>query len=207
MKITLILATLMVSLATAPAQAQTQGKPASGDRPDVVSKQDRKAQRDAARAERDAAEDRFPGDDIDDDMDDDARDRAEDERERAEEMAERRREEAEGIAERNREAAEDYEDDAQDRADMAGRRDGGNRVDGRENAMSRGNEKAAEMRNRRDERKAIKDEYKADRKNTDGMLERQVDDNGEAIDVMGDDEIRDDQQVKGKKPWWKFWEG
>lgn len=201
MKLTLLLAIISASLVSAPALAQ--GKPNPQDRPEVASKQDRKAQREEARArardEREAAEDRFD--------DDDARDRAEDERERAEELAERRREEAEDIAERNREAAEDYEDDARDRADMAGGRDRENRVDGRENAMSRGNEKAAEMRARRDERKAIKDEYKMDAKG-DRMRDRDADGlDGEAGEVLGEEETIDSQPAKGKKPWWKFWEG
>lgn len=99
--------------------------------------------------------------------------RALQERERAEEM----REEAERMRER-----------ADDGAGQDGLR-------GHDNAASRGNEKSQEMRERRDERKQIKEEYRGDREN-----------GQEGADLDSDDEsLADEEQKKAKKPWWKFW--
>jgi hypothetical protein len=61
---------------------------------------------------------------------------------------------------------DDYDQDRRERMDS----------DGRE----AGNEKSREMRTRSEERKAIKEEYKAD------------------VEAGG-------ERIKGKKPWWKFW--
>lgn len=58
-----------------------------------------------------------------------------------------------------------------------------------------GNEKAEEMRARRDERTAIKEEYDANRDKGDEGVDREL-----------DAEDRDEEQKeKAKKPWWKFW--
>lgn len=58
-----------------------------------------------------------------------------------------------------------------------------------------GNEKAAEMRARRDEGKAIKEDYRAT---------REPGQEGVDSDEAGE-EAADDQKAKAKKPWWKFW--
>jgi hypothetical protein len=58
-----------------------------------------------------------------------------------------------------------------------------------------GNETAAEMRARSDERKAIKEEYHGDREP--GQEGVDPDDAGE--------DAADEQKEKAKKPWWKFW--
>ena len=70
---------------------------------------------------------------------------------------------------------------------------------GQDNAAMRGNEKSQEMRARRDERKVIKEEYKAGGKGNEGELD--------ADDVLDADagEASEDGQKKEKKPWWKFW--
>ena len=69
----------------------------------------------------------------------------------------------------------------------------------REAAEMKGNERAQEMRARRDERKAIQEEYKSDR--TAGQ---------EAVSAAGSDddsdEAADKAKDKPKKSWWKFWE-
>ncbi len=62
---------------------------------------------------------------------------------------------------------------------------------GLDNAATRGNEKSQEMRARRDEGKAIKDEYKAREKSGNSELDRVTSEEGEK---------------KDKKPWWKFWD-
>lgn len=61
---------------------------------------------------------------------------------------------------------------------------------GLDNAATRGNEKSQEMRARRDEGKAIKDEYKAREKAGNSELDR-----------VTSEEVEE----KDKKPWWKFW--
>lgn len=58
-----------------------------------------------------------------------------------------------------------------------------------------GSDTAVEMRNRRDERKAIKEEYR------DGREPGQ-----EGANRDGDEEsVADEQKEKAQKPWWKFW--
>ena len=85
-------------------------------------------------------------------------------------------------------SADDRSDDvsADDRSDD----NGGRRADG-----MRGNAKAEEMRNRRDERKQIKEAYRADRE---PGQER----------AMASEETADGESAakKSKKPWWKFWD-
>lgn len=70
---------------------------------------------------------------------------------------------------------------------------------GLDNAATRGNEKSQEMRARRDERKMIKEEYRAAGKGTEGELD--------AADDLATDagEASEDGAKKEKKPWWKFW--
>lgn len=67
-----------------------------------------------------------------------------------------------------------------------------------DNAATPGNEKSQEMRARRDESKAIKDEYKAGKKSGDGKL-------GSDAESLEED-AREEEEKQGKKPWWKFWE-
>ena len=55
----------------------------------------------------------------------------------------------------------------------------------------RGQETSTEMRNRRDERRLIQEQY------------RQGDDQADPDQIV-DDHV--DEQGKDKKPWWKFWE-
>ena len=69
-------------------------------------------------------------------------------------------------------------------------------AEGLDNAATRGNEKSREMRARRDERKVIKEEYKAG-----GKGELDADD---ALDADAG-EVSEDGEKKEKKPWWKFW--
>ena len=68
-----------------------------------------------------------------------------------------------------------------------------------EAAKTKGNERAQEMRARRDERKTIQEEYKSDR--TAGQ---------EADSAPGSDddsdEAAEEAKEKPKKSWWKFWE-
>lgn len=68
-----------------------------------------------------------------------------------------------------------------------------------DNAATRGNDKSQEMRARRDERKVIKEEYKAGGNGS--MGEPDADD---ALDAETDEASADDEK-KEKKPWWKFW--
>jgi len=81
--------------------------------------------------------------------------------------------------------------EATERGDRAGK--------GLDNAAGRSSEKSQEMRARRDERKAIKEEYKAG-------------DNGEMIDVddtvdsLDTDNEAESNEKKEKKSWWKFWD-
>ncbi|MDH3490786.1 MAG: hypothetical protein OEM20_02145 [Gammaproteobacteria bacterium] len=74
-----------------------------------------------------------------------------------------------------------------------------NSAKGLDNAATRGNEKSQEIRARRDERKVIKEEYKAGGKGS--MGEPDADD---ALDAETDEASADDEK-KEKKPWWKFW--
>ena len=70
---------------------------------------------------------------------------------------------------------------------------------GLDNAATRGSEKSQEMRGRRDERKMIKEEYKASGNGSEGELDA---DDGLDPDT---DEASKDGEKKEKKPWWKFW--
>ena len=70
---------------------------------------------------------------------------------------------------------------------------------GLDNAATRGNEKSQEMRARRDERKVIKEEYKASGKAGDGDL-----DADDVLDADAD-EASEEGLKNEKKPWWKFW--
>jgi hypothetical protein len=81
--------------------------------------------------------------------------------------------------------------EATERGDRAGK--------GLDNAAGRGNEKSQEMRARRDERNAIKEEYKT------GDKGEAIDiDDADSLDVDAIDEAESDEK-KEKKPWWKFW--
>lgn len=78
---------------------------------------------------------------------------------------------------------------------------------GHENAATRGNENAQEMRARRDERKTIKEEYKADRKSDEPKTDLDDGEVGAAVDGLTEsDEESKGQEKKAKKPWWKFWD-
>ena len=70
---------------------------------------------------------------------------------------------------------------------------------GQDNAAMRGKEKPQEMRARSDERKVIKEEYKAGGKGSEGEL-----DADDALDADAG-EASEDGEKKEKKPWWKFW--
>ena len=65
--------------------------------------------------------------------------------------------------------------------------------------QTKGSEQAQEMRARRDERKAIQEEYKSDR--TPGQ-------EADSAPIPDDDvdEAAKDAKEKPKKSWWKFWE-
>lgn len=82
--------------------------------------------------------------------------------------------------------------EATERGDRAGK--------GLDNAAGRGNEKSQEMRARRDERNAIKEEYKTGDKGE----AIDIDDAADSQDVDANDEAASDEK-KEKKPWWKFW--
>jgi hypothetical protein len=68
-----------------------------------------------------------------------------------------------------------------------------------EDRQTKGSEQAQEMRARRDERKAIQEEYRSAR------TPRQE---ADAAPIPDDDvdEAAEDAKGKAKKPWWKFWE-
>lgn len=87
----------------------------------------------------------------------------------------------------------------QDMNDAAGAEKQAERRSNFEDPQTKGSEQAQEMRARRDERKAIKEEYKSDR--TPGQ---------EADSApIRDDDIDESAEVakdKPKKSWWKFWE-
>jgi len=68
-----------------------------------------------------------------------------------------------------------------------------------EDAETKGNERAQEMRARRDERKAIKEEYKSDQK-----AGQEVD--SAPLSDDDSDEAVEGAKEKSKKSWWKFWE-
>ena len=76
----------------------------------------------------------------------------------------------------------------------------GESAQGRDNAANRGNEKSQEMRARSDERKAIKEEYKANGRGEAVEV-------GSAVDALDADAdvAAEDSEKKDKKPWWKFW--
>ena len=84
------------------------------------------------------------------------------------------------------------------------------RMDSQENrkradAELKGNERAQEMRARRDERKAIKEEYKSDR-NAGRELASGLDPEVKSEEVAEEAEAAEDTKKKAKKPWWKLWE-
>ena len=58
-----------------------------------------------------------------------------------------------------------------------------------------GGDTAAEMRDRRDESKAIKEEYKSNREPGQEGANRDSD----------SENVADEQKAKAKKPWWKLW--
>lgn len=62
-------------------------------------------------------------------------------------------------------------------------------------ANASGAEKAEEMRARRDERKTVQEEYRAD---------REPGQEGANSEEAGKD-VDEGQKEKAKKPWWKFW--
>lgn len=97
-----------------------------------------------------------------------------------------------GISSDDDDSSDDQSDyDSDDRSDYdSDDRSGdmGDRVDGQ-----RGSARAQEMRNRRDERKQIKEEYRADREA--GQERADPSETGGA-----------DGSKKAKKPWWKFWD-
>ena len=68
-------------------------------------------------------------------------------------------------------------------------------------AATRGNEKAQEMQARRDERKEIMEEHKANG----GKGENKPDADDDVANMETDEET-DASDKKGKKPWWKFWD-
>lgn len=115
--------------------------------------------------------------------------------------AERGRDKAEGHA-KNKKKDRDSDEMNIEPSDVPGyepstRHDGSHdsidrdeRSKGLDNAATRGNETSQEMRARRDEGKAIKDEYKAREKSGNSELDRDTSEQGEKQD---------------KKPWWKFW--
>lgn len=118
----------------------------------------------------------------------DARDEAEDAREKAEEA----REEAEDADDRYADMDDGAGDDMKAQRNLKGTA-----------AESKGNEKAQEMRARRDERKAIMEEYKSDKKagqEADSARGSDVD----ASDIDSD-EVAEEAKEKPKKPWWKIW--
>ena len=96
-------------------------------------------------------------------------------------------------------------DDADDNSDHGNA--GDRAVEGRndatrglDNAAGRGNDKSQEMRARRDERKAIKEEYKANGKGA----TVDVDGAADSLETVTDEDMEDTEK-KEKKPWWKFW--
>lgn len=93
------------------------------------------------------------------------------------------------------------DDDSDDGIARDDRERNSDRLTGRDNAATRGNETSAEMRARKDEKKAIKDDYKADRKANKGEIEAAS--GGQVL--AADAEASDEQQKKAKKPWWKLW--
>lgn len=76
-------------------------------------------------------------------------------------------------------------------------------------AETKGNEKSQEMRARRDERKAIKEEYKSGRKSGESEDLDRPDDNtvkqNGRVDLDATNVEVDEKAKKPKKPWWKFW--
>lgn len=68
-----------------------------------------------------------------------------------------------------------------------------------DDVQTEGSERAQEMRARRDERKAIKEEYES------GRIQGQEADSA-PINNDTVDEQAEEAKDKPKKPWWKFWE-
>jgi len=90
-------------------------------------------------------------------------------------------------AEEEHQAARERAEEASERAEAAQ----GDNSRGGDNAVSKGSDKAQEMRARRDERKEIKEGYQEGRE-------------------PGSDDVESDLEDKveekpEKKPWWKFW--
>jgi len=81
------------------------------------------------------------------------------------------------------------------RSDDTSRDDRSDDDSGRHADGMRGNAKAEEMRNRRDERKQIKEEYRADREP-----------GQERATPSEDSPDGESAAKKPKKPWWKFWD-
>lgn len=140
------------------------------------------------------------------------RELAEEEREREEERAERRRELAEEEREREEERAErrreldeedddeiDYidDDDDDDHPRLSKEEKQRLKAERKAGKQSSGNETANEMRARRDERKAIQEEYRSSR--TPGQ------ERADASAIAESDDPGDAAAKKPKKPWWKFW--
>ena len=75
----------------------------------------------------------------------------------------------------------------------------------RADAELKGNERAQEMRARRDERKAIKEEYKSDRnagqESASGLVPEV-----KSEEVAEEAEAAEETKEKAKKPWWKLWQ-
>lgn len=98
-------------------------------------------------------------------------------------------------------SAQDYaDDDSSDRRSnddhsSEARSDDTSRDDRSDADGMRGNAKAEEMRNRRDERKQIKEEYRADREP-----------GQERATPSEDSPDGESAAKKPKKPWWKFWD-
>ena len=105
------------------------------------------------------------------------------------ERAESRREEAE----LRRERAEANNRSEQARAEHPPN-ENANEAAFRAEANAEGN-RSAEMLERRDERKAIQEEYRADREPGQEGADRDQDKDG----------IGEQQKAKAKKPWWRFW--
>ncbi len=120
-------------------------------------------------------------------------------RQRSEEMRE--------VADRRAEKVRERAEAAEERGAMS-EPDRDKALSGREHAELQGSDKAREMRNRRDERKAIMDEYKGDRKaQKDAMkAERKAGSELQAENsARMDADAAGEAPKKAKKPWWKFW--
>jgi hypothetical protein len=129
--------------------------------------------------------------------------------ERAQDVADSAEMERDELVRRDKQSRERVQDAAEDESsshEYMGNEESGDDVGrdksskGKGNAAARGNEKAQEMRTRRDERKAIMEEYKANGEA--GKAELGADDDALDTDI---DEESEDKHKQAKKPWWKFW--